>query len=459
MTLENFFSPNSVAIIGASHTPGKIGYIILENFVRGGFKGKIFPVNPDTTPILGLQVYESVKEIPEKVDLAVIAVPATLVPRVLKECVEKKIPATIIISSGFSEIGKAGDKLEEEIKKIIAKGKIRVIGPNVVGIFNPSSKVDTIFLPADRMLRPKNGSFAFITQSGAVGSTIIDWLATENVGISKFVSYGNAADVNESDLLEFLSDDEDTKVIAMYLEGIRSTGKKFIETLKKVTKKKPVLILKAGKGEKGTKAVASHTGSLAGSAKIYSTVFKQFGAIETKDWEELFDFAKTFSMQPLPKGEKLLIITDGGGFGILATDEAEKENLQLIDPPEKMCDSLKKILPSFAAIHNPLDLTADADADMYKTTIENAMKNYDGIVVITLFQVPTVDERLVDYVISAQRFGKPIICCAVGSDFSQRMIGKLEQNSVPVFPSPERAVRAFAALRKYSKFLEKSVQK
>lgn len=458
MTLEKFFNPSSVAVIGASHTPGKVGYIILENFVRGGFSGKIFPVNPDTTPILNLQVYESVKKIPEKIDLAVIAVSATIVPRVLRECTEKKIPAAIIISSGFAEIGKAGARLEEEVKKIIEKGKIRVLGPNVVGIFDSISKVDTIFLPPDRMLRPTSGELSFITQSGAVGSTIIDWLATENVGISKFVSYGNAVDVNESDLLEFLADDADTKVIAMYLEGIKSSGKKFIEALKKVTKKKPVLILKAGKTEKGTRAVVSHTGSLAGSAKIYSTVFKQFGAIEANDWEELFDFAKIFAMQPLPKGEKVLIITDGGGFGILATDEAEKKNLQLIDPSEKMSASLKKILPSFTTIHNPLDLTADADATMYNTVIEEAVKHYDGLVVIALFQVPTVEEKLVDNIIEAKKFGKPIVCCSVGSDFSQRMIDKLEKNSIPVFPSPERAVRALSTLRKYVRFLEKSAK-
>ncbi len=448
--LEKFFSPKSVAIVGASHTPGKVGYVIAENFMSG-YSGKVFFVNPDPTPILGQPTYPSVKKIPDDLDLVVIAVRATLVPKILKECVEKKVESVIIISAGFSETGKEGKVLEDELRKIISKSKTRVIGPNVVGVYDPSTKVDTIFLPRSRMNRPKEGGIAFITQSGAVGSTIIDWLSEENVGVSRFVSYGNAIDVNEADLLDFLADDKRTKVIAAYIEGIKSGGKEFVTTLKRVCKIKPVIFLKAGKTEKGSHAAASHTGSLAGEAKIYSTAFRQFGAIEAQDWEELFDFAKAFSMQPVPGGDKLLIVTNGGGFGVLATDEAERQQLHLDPLPAEAVQKLRKVMPGYASLHNPLDLTADADAARYETAVEDSIGKYDGAVLVTLFQVPTLEESITDTIISLQKHGKPILCCAAGGVFSRNMSERLESHGIPVYPTPERAVRAFAALARFGR--------
>lgn len=447
--LDKFFSPKSVAIVGASHTPGKVGYVIAENF-SSGFSGNVFFVNPDPKPIFGRETYPSVKSITEDLDLVVIAVKSTIVPKILKECVEKKVEAVIIISAGFSEIGKEGKMLEDELKKIISKSKTRVIGPNVVGVFDPSTKVDTIFLPRGRMNRPKEGGISFISQSGAVGSTIIDWLSEESVGISKFISYGNAMDVNESDLLDYLANDPKTKVIAAYLEGIKSDGKKFIKSLKEATKKKPVIFLKSGKTSRGSQAAASHTGSIAGSAKIYSAVFKQFGAIEAQDWEELFDFAKAFSMQPLPKGDRLLIVTNGGGFGVLATDEAEREGLKLNPLPFDAVQKLQKVMPGYASLHNPLDLTADADSSRYEIAVEDSIKKYDGIVLITLFQVPTLDEKIIDVASSFQSHGKPILCCGTGGSFSRKLVGEMEAKGIPVYPTPERAVRAFAALAKFA---------
>ena len=390
--LEQFFSPKSVAIIGASHTPGKIGYSILENFVRGDFGGKVYPVNPDTTPIFNLAVYPSVKKIPDEVDLAVIAVKAEIVPKVLKKCVEKKVKAVVIISGGFSETGGAGGRLEEKCKKIIEKKNIRVIGPNVVGVYDSSTAVDTLFLSRERMQRPSSGSISFISQSGAVGSTILDSFAEEKIGIAKFISYGNAMDVNEVDLLEFLANDQKTKTILIYLEGIKSEGKKFISTVKKITKKKPIIVLKAGKTEKGNKAVFSHTGSLAGSSKIYSSVFKQTGMIEADSLEDIFDSVKAFS-QPLPKSNSVAIVTDGGGFGVLATDEAERQNLQLSEPSNALKKKLKKSLPSYVILENPFDLTGDATTERYQLVIEECLKSkeYSGVIAITLFQVPTLN--------------------------------------------------------------------
>jgi acetyl coenzyme A synthetase (ADP forming)-like protein len=455
--LEQFFSPKSVAIIGASHTPGKIGYSILENFVRGNFKGKVYPVNPDATPIFNLAVYPSVKKIPEEVDLVVIAVKAEIVPKILKECVEKKVKAVIIISGGFSEIGESGRSLEEKCKKIISKKNIRVIGPNVVGVYDSSTAVDTLFLSRERMQRPSAGSISFISQSGAVGSTILDSFSEEKIGISKFISYGNAMDVNEIDLLEFLANDEKTKTILIYLEGIKSEGKKFISTVKKISKKKPIIVLKAGKTERGNKAVFSHTGSLAGSSKIYSSVFKQTGMIEADSLEDIFDLVKAFQ-QPLPKNNSVAIVTDGGGFGVLATDEAERQNLQLQGPSKTLKEKLKKSLPSYVILENPFDLTGDATAERYQLVMEECLKSkeYSGVIAITLFQVPTLNEKITEIIKNlSNKYNKPILCCALGGRFTRRLVEFLEAGNIPVYPMPERAVKAFAALVKYAEFLKK----
>lgn len=452
MNLDNFFTPKSVAVIGASHTPGKVGHSIVKDFLKAKFQGKIFPVNPDTTPILGLETYASVKDIPERIDLAVIAVPAKVVEKVLKECISKKINSAIIITSGFSETGKEGKKLEEKLKKIIRK-KIRVIGPNCLGIFDSFSKVDTLFLSEERMKRPDKGNIAFISQSGAVGSTILDWLHEENIGISKFISYGNGIDVNEVDLITYLAKDEKTRVIAVYLEGIKSDGRKFFESLKRCCKIKPIIILKAGKSEKGTKAVISHTGSLAGSSEVFSAVFKQTGAIEAANWEEFFDYIKVFSTQPFPRGERLAIVTDGGGFGVLATDEAERQGLVLKEPSKNLRKILEKQLPPYVILHNPFDLSGDATAERYRIVMEECLRReYDGAIAIVLFQVPTLDEKVVDIIPEiAKKYQKPVVVCSTGGKFTLKNVGRLESNGIPVYPTPERAVKAFSLLLKYKK--------
>lgn len=455
--LGNFFSPSSVAIVGASHTPGKLGYIVLQNFLRDNFIGNIFPINPDTAPIMGIKVYASIKDVPEKVGLAVVVVPAEIVPKVVKECVEEKIPNIIVISGGFSEIGGKGIAFEQKVRRIIesSKGRTRLIGPNCVGVLVPKTKVDTVFLSMERMKRPKEGNIAFISQSGAVGSTVLDWLAKEGIGISKFVSYGNGVDVNEADLLEFMSEDNDTRVIAMYIEGMKSAGEEFFETLRNASRKKPLVVLKAGKSERGSMAAASHTGSLAGSSKIYSAAFRQTGAIEAENWEELFDFVKAFSMQPLPRNNRLIIITDGGGFGVLATDEAERSGVQLPEPSGRLKKALRSKMPPYVVIHNPIDVTGDADVERYVASMEATLANheYDGAVVISLMQVPTLDATISDAISSMARFGKPILACAVGSGFTDAVVKSMESKGIPVFPTPERAVKAFSAMWRYKKFL------
>lgn len=453
-SLDYFFNPKSVAIIGASHNPEKLGYVILSNFVNDPFKRKIYPINPKTIPILGLRVYKSILDVKDDIDLVIIVVPARIVPKILKECVKKKVKAIIIISAGFSEIGDEGKKLEVKCEKIIKDKKIRVMGPNCVGVLDPHFHVDTLFLSREKCGRPKPGNIAFISQSGAVGSTILDWLAEEGIGISKFVSYGNAIDVDESDLIECLGEDTKTKVITVYLEGIERTGKKFMKTAKKVSRKKPIIILKAGKTKKGMKAVLSHTGSLAGSERIYSAAFKQAGIIEAESWEELFDFARAFSTQPLPKGNRVAIVTDGGGFGVLATDEAERQGIELPEPSEKLKRKISRVMPSYAIYHNPIDLTGDADAERYRVVVEACLKSkeFDGVIAITLFQVPTLEKRVVDYLIELhKKYKKPLLACAAGGKFTRELSKKLLEGGVPVYPTPERAVRAMKALIKYSR--------
>lgn len=456
--LDYFFDPKSVAIIGASHTPGKIGYAILANFIGAGFKRKIYPVNPDTTPILGMKVYKSILEIPDDIDLVVIVTPADFVPNILKECVKKKIEAIIIISAGFSEIGDEGKKLEIKCKKIVEGGHTRIIGPNCIGVYDPYTNVDTLFLSRERCGRPKRGNIAFISQSGAVGSTILDWLSEQDVGISKFISYGNAMDLDDCDLLEFLGGDDKSNVITVYLEGIEASGQKFMNIAKKVTRKKPIIVLKAGGTEAGMKAVFSHTGSLAGSEKIYSAAFKQTGVIEAYSWEELFDFAKAFSTQPLPEGNRIAIVTDGGGFGVLATDEADKQGIQLPEPSENLKKEFRKVMPSYASLHNPIDLTGDTDANRYKVVIENCLRSneFDAVIAITLFQVPTLEKEVVDYVIELhKKYKKPLLACAAGGKFTEELSGKLMAGGVPVYPTPERAVKTMKALVKYKEWRDK----
>lgn len=454
MSLETFFNPRSVAVIGASHNPEKIGYVVFTNFLSGLFKGKLYAVNVDTTPIFGNKVYDSILNIPDSIDLAVIVVPGKFVQGILADCVKKGIKSVIIISSGFSEMGKNGKKLEDELKKIVRATKTRVVGPNCLGVYDSSTQVDTLFLSRKRCGRPKQGNIAFISQSGAVGSTILDWLSEEDIGMSKFVSYGNGMDVNECDLIEYLGEDSRTKVITAYIEGLKGSGRKFMEVCKRISRKKPIIILKAGKTKKGTEAVSSHTGSLAGSGRVYSAAFKQSGVIEVETWQELFDYARVFSTQPIPNGDRIVIVTNGGGFGVLATDQAERSGLKLIEPSEKIKEGIKRVMPPYGILHNPLDLTGDANAERYRVVIEECLKSeeYDGIVAITLFQVPTLEENVVDYLLELKsKYKKPILACAAGGKYSNQLSQKLTKGGIPVFPTPERAVKAMKVLVEYGK--------
>jgi acetyl coenzyme A synthetase (ADP forming)-like protein len=448
--LDYFFTPKSVAVIGVSRNTKKVGHVIFRNFVEGGFKGKLYPVNPKVDEILGYKSYPSVLKIPGKIDLAVISIPAPIVPKIMEECGKKGISAVIIITGGFKEIGRKD--LEDDVIKVLKKYRIRVIGPNCVGVFDPYSEVDTFFLPKYKLERPGKGDIAFISQSGALGSVVLDWMSMKGYKISKFISYGNAADVDEADLIDYLSNDDKTKVICAYFEGVKQ-GRKFYEIASKVTGRKPVIALKGGKTAEGNNAVSSHTGSLAGQAEIYSAAFRQSGVIEAESLEEIFDFARVLSTQPVPKGNRVQVITDGGGFGVLATDWIIKNGLKLAKMKPDTIKRMRNSLPNHVVLKNPIDLTGDANVGRYKVAMEAAVDddNVDMIVVITLFQIPTLTAEITDVISSyAERSDKPIIVIAAGGRFTEVLKKSMEDFGIPTFSYPEKAARALRALYDYS---------
>lgn len=447
--LNVLFKPKSVAVIGASRTPGKIGYAILES-IKKSFLGKIYPINPEASEILGLASFPSISAVPEPIDLAVIAIKAEKVKDIILECKKKKIKAAIIISSGFSEIG--NKEAELELKK--AGKDIRLLGPNCVGVLSPKD-IDTLFMPHDRLKRPEQGGIGFISQSGAFGTALIDLAASEGVGISKFVSVGNQIDITETEMIDFLGKDPSTRAIAVYLESI-TDGKAFVNVAKKVSKIKPIVAIKAGKTKAGTEAVASHTGSLAGESQVYSAAFEQAGIIEAKNTEEVFDFSKALANQPALKDNKIAIVTDGGGFGILAADTAENCGLELVQLDAKSLAGLKQFLPPYASVKNPIDLTGDSTSERYQKALEIVFKdkNVSGVVVIALLQIATLDEKITDILRDCKMYGKPFVVCATGGEYTQERARKLESFGIPVYPTPERAVKAMCALRDYGKIAE-----
>lgn len=443
--LDVFFTPASVALIGASRTPGKIGYSMLEN-LKKSFSGPIYPINPEATEIAGLSTFPSITNVPASVDLAIIAVKAEIVPIVLNECIKKKVKAIIVISAGFSEIGNKKD--EEELQKLIKGKNIRLLGPNCLGVFTKG--MDTLFFPRDKLKRPPEGQIGFLTQSGAVGATIIDLISFEGVGISKFISYGNAIDVNELEILGYLGKDMATRAIAMYIETIHD-GPEFIKISSKITPNKPIVALKAGKTEKGAEAVLSHTGRLAGPAQVYSAAFRQAGIIEAQTTQDLFDFAKALSSQPPLRNGRVAVITNGGGFGILSADAAIMAGLELPELSNETIKTLKNVLPEYAVPKNPVDLTGDANAERYEAALKAVAndKNIEGILVIPLVQTPELDEKIVDVLRDAKIYGKSVVACMMGGEYTIKHARRLESFGIPVYDTPERAVKALAALRDY----------
>ncbi len=443
--LDLFFFPKSVAVVGASRKPGKVGYELLKNLLKF-YKGRVFPVNPSADFILGLRVFRSLGDVPEPVDLVVVVVPAKAVPEVMEEAGKKGIKAAIVISGGFKEVGEEGGKLEKELVSIAKKYGIRFLGPNCQGINNPHKG-----LCASWPKITKKGPLAIISQSGTVAATFEIWAEKEGVGISKMAALGNKADINEIDLLNYLGSDPDTKAVAMYIEAV-SDGRKFMDVATEVTSRKPVVVLKSGRTEAGAKAVASHTGSLAGSYKLYLAAFRKAGIIPVDSIEELYDVTKGLAFLPKPKGNRVQIVTSSGGSGIISTDYVEGLGLRMAEMSDGTKQSLKGELPTYCIIKNPLDLTGDADAERYDVALKELFKDNGIDIVITIFGDPI--PRAAEVISKWFNRGKVIIPVYLGGgDVEEIEKRKMHASGIPVYPTPERAVKVVKALWDYTQYL------
>ncbi len=448
----DFLSPKSIAIIGASNHREKLGYQVLFNIVKGGYKGKIYPVNINKKikKILGFKNFNSVLDIKGKVDLAIVIIPAPFVPQVIEECGRKKIKGAVIISAGFGEIGKEGQKLEDKIIQIAQKYKTRILGPNCLGYIDTKINLNASFASA----MPKEGNVAVISQSGAVCTAILDWALASNIGFSRFFSLGNKSDITELDLLPYLEKDENTKVIIAYLESV-AEGKDrddFRKIAKKLTLKKPLIIFKAGTTEAGAKAISSHTGSLAGSNAAVSALFKQSGVIRAQSLEDMFDWAEGFSQLKMPKGNRVAVITNAGGPGVMTTDAIEKTRLRLAHLEDKTIKKLKKALPPAANTLNPIDVIGDANTIRYKKALDvvEKDKNVDSILMLLTPQTSTEIEKTSKIILNKiKNSDKTIIPVYMGGEQVSKGIKIFEKESRAVFEYPERTIQALEKITFY----------
>jgi len=473
--LNTFFTPCSVAVVGATKKINKAGHVIFKNFAdnkrRGLFKGEIFPVNPHEESILGFPCYPSLIKIPEEIELVITVVPARIVPQIMEDAAAKRVKTVVIISSGFSEIGK--HELENKIVFIAKKAGIRILGPNCLGVYDSRTGVDMLFLPETKILttgeeviatpRPLPGNMAIVTQSGAFGVAALDYLAGRQIGVSKFVSFGNKCDVNEAEMLHYLLHDNHTKVILLYVEDIKS-GRQFMEIAKKVTQKKPIIAIKAGKTAPGARAAASHTGAMAGSDQIYDAVFEQTGIIRAHDMEEFFDAGKALAMQPPASGKNIGIITSAGGPGIMTVDECVLNGLNVKKFSKstiKKFDRLKEEgkIPKFATYLNPVDVTGSVTSEMFEYTTEILFQDPEihGLIVLGLHHTPAIQEDYIDKVAAvASKYNKPIVACDIGeTEMALHTRFRFDKLGIPAYPSPEDAARAMNALVKYGVYLKK----
>ncbi|MES0362491.1 MAG: acetate--CoA ligase alpha subunit [Desulfobacteria bacterium] len=451
--LQHFFNPSSVAVVGASQNPSKIGYEILNNIVQYGYGGSVYPINPKAQEILGLKAYPDLTSVPSKIDLAVIALPAPAVMDILKQCGTKGVDSIIVISAGFKETGPEGARLEEELAIQAKELGIRVVGPNCLGIIDTTSSLNASFA-ADM---PLPGHIGFFSQSGALCVAILDWALGENVGFSRFVSVGNKMDISETEVMLSMGKDENTRVILGYLESIED-GPRFMKAAREVSQTKPIIIIKSGTTGAGAKAASSHTGALAGSDHAYRAAFKQSGIIRAESMQSLFSYAMAFASQPLPKGPSLAIITNSGGPGILAADACDRSSLHLTPIRKETADRLREFLPRTASVYNPIDIIGDATLERYEKTLDVVLKDEMLHAVLILF-APTaaVDPEAVamSIVSLAKDTDKPIITAFMGGK-GVRGARKIFQNhNIPTYEYPDDAISALDAMLSYRRWREK----
>jgi acetyltransferase len=452
--LDPLFSPKSIAVIGASNRQGSVGRAAFTNILLNEYTGTVYPVNPKEHSISGVRAYPSVLDLPETVDLAVVIVPAPVVPSVVEESGKKGVKGLVIISAGFKEVGADGAELERQVFAIAQKYSMRMIGPNCLGVINadPAVRLNASFASG----MPVEGSIAFASQSGALGEAVLDYASGENIGFSKFISMGNKADVNENDILEYLRTDPMTKVILLYLEDIID-GRKFVDTVTRVTEEKPIIAVKAGVSPEGAKAASSHTGALAGSDEAYNAILKQSGVIRVESIIDLFDYARAFAKQPLPRGNRVAIITNGGGPGIMATDASVRYGLQIAQFSDDTKNKLRAGLPKEASVNNPIDLIGDAQADRYELALGALNDDNVDCGLVLLTPQAMVDLKKVAETIAAvgPKSRKTILASLLGLGDVTPAVGVLESNGVPNYSFPESAVRALAAMSEYKRWIDR----
>jgi acetyl coenzyme A synthetase (ADP forming)-like protein len=448
--IKFLFEPRSVAVIGASQSKEKIGYKVLENIINGGFGGAVYPVNPSGGEILGLKAYKSVEEIEGVVDVACIAIPAKFVFDAVKGCVKKGVKFGLIISSGFSDVGN-----NEEEKKVVSYARengMRIVGPNIFGVYSSESMLNCTFGPG----AINKGGVAIITQSGALGLSMIGKTSVENMGLSAIVSVGNKADIDESDLLGYLVMHDSTKAILMYMEGVHN-GEKLAGVLKEAAKKKPIVVIKSGRSERGAIAAASHTGSLAGSDEVFDDIIRQSGVLRAESVKEAFDWCKFLANSPLPSGENALIITNGGGIGVMAADACEKFGVRLYDDAKTLKEAFARVVPDFGSTKNPIDLTGQATSAQYYAALDAALENKEISAVIALYCETAVFDsenlaKLIKETYARYRENnKPLIFSIFGGERTENCIGELRREPVSVFSDVYDTVSCVGALYTYCK--------
>ncbi|MFZ5584977.1 MAG: acetate--CoA ligase family protein [Thermodesulfobacteriota bacterium] len=448
---EAFFRPQQVAVIGASGQPGKVGYDVLHNLLTQGYKGRIIPVNPKADAILGVPAVKQIKDLPQDLDLAVIAIKAHLVPEAVAELAAIGTKAVVVVSAGFKEVGGRGRELEAELRRVVrANPGLRLIGPNCVGIMDTAVSLNASF--AGMMPRP--GRLGFFSQSGAMGLAILDWSLDNNIGFSKFISLGNKADLTEVEVLELMAEDPDTKVILGYLEAVED-GRRFMEVARRVTRVKPVVLVKSGVTSAGARAASSHTGALAGADAAYDAAFRQCGVMRVRSMRELFGLALALAHQPLPAGPGLGILTNSGGPGIICADAAEGHGLHMGSLRPESADELREFLPAIASVYNPVDITGGAPAAMYRRSLEVMLADpgLDAAVVIT---TPTATLKAIDVAreICAVPAKKPVFAVIMGAHSVGEGRDECMRHGLPAYEFPEDAVAALKGMLDYRAWRE-----
>jgi 3-hydroxypropionyl-CoA synthetase (ADP-forming) len=455
--MNKFFNAKTIALVGASPEEGKVGNSVLKSLSKYDYKGTIFPINAKGyDEILGLKAYKNLDEIPEQVDLVIVTVDLKFVPDILETCGKKDIHNMVIISGGGKELGGERADIEQRIKDFSSKLNVRIIGPNCIGMFNGENRLDCAFQGHDRMLRPKNGNVAFLSQSGTIGIAFME--TSDSFGMSKMISYGNRSDVDEADMIWYLAEDPETSVIGLYVEGL-GDGRKFMNTAKKVIKdkKKPIVVFKNGRSQRGAKQAASHTGSLGGSYSVVKGAFDQSGIISVDSYEELTGSLKALTMQPIPKGNRVAMVTNGAGPIIAAIDHFERLGLKIAELSEESKKKFHEHYPSTYVIGNPLDVTGSANADDYKFAIQTFLDDpeIDIIMPWFVFQDDPLEEDIVDILSEFQNMKKkPILIGALGGPFTQDISKRIEKNNVPVYHSVISWVTAAGSLAQWSRLTD-----